>query len=321
MVLVLIGITLLNGSRGGDDVADVADVRGQKLEPLQQNERLQVYFLDVGQGDSIYIRTPGEQDILIDGGPDKSVLNQLGEVMPFWDREIDVMILTHPHSDHVTGLVEVLRRYSVKQIYYTGALHTAPDYLAWLEEIKKQNLDLKIVEHPFEIDFGNEVKLQFLFPQKSLLNQKMEELNNSSIVNKLVYKNVSFLFMGDVEEPVEEELLKSSPAAVVISTEVEKSTTAIGMTTATEQDDQFLSLKADVLKVGHHGSSSSSSEEFLEAVSPQIAVIQVGKDNEFGHPHLKILKRLERLGVKIWRNDEDGRILLASDGNQIFIDE
>ncbi|NQT50361.1 MBL fold metallo-hydrolase [Candidatus Kuenenbacteria bacterium] len=285
LILILIGIVFWSGPRGGDDAAIV----------VEQQQEMQVHFLNVGQGDSIYIRTPSEQDILIDGGPDKNVLAELGAVMPFWDKEIDVMVLSHPHSDHVTGLVEVLRRYKVKEIYYTGVLHTAPDYLAWLDEVKKQELDLKIVEQPFEIDFGNEVKLQFLYPRESLVNKKIKEMNNSSIVNKLVYRDVSFLFTGDAELEVEEALLATKDV----------------------ETQNFASLRATVLKAGHHASSSSSSEEFLKAVNPETVVIQVGADNSFGHPHLKILRRLERLGVEILRNDEKGRILITTDGQDI----
>lgn len=285
--LIFVLVTSLFVAALYSDRPDFLAEQGTTISP--EAPLLKVYFFDVGQGDAIYVRTPAGQDILIDGGPDKKVLNELGRVMPFWDREIDVVVLTHPHSDHVTGLVEVLRRYRVKHVYYTGALHTAPDYLAWLGEIKKQNLDLKIVQDFFEMEFSPELKLQFLYPQKNLVNRKMEELNNSSIVSRLVYQDASFLFMGDATEEVEFELLL----------------------------DENVDLTADVLKVGHHGSASSSSEEFLAKVQPAFAVIQVGQENAFGHPHLKILKRLERSGVKILRTDESGAIQCLSDGKSI----
>jgi len=258
---------------------------------------LRVYFLDVGQGDAIYIRTPDEQDVLIDGGPDASVLSELGKVMPFWDREIDVMILTHPHSDHVAGLVEVLRRFEVKQIYYTGVLHTAPDYLAWLEEIKTQKIPLNIVQDFFELKLSDSIKLQFLFPMNSLVNQKMTELNNSSIVTRLVDGETEFLFTGDAEVEVEEALVKKYCAP--------------------ESD---CLLASDVLKIGHHGSTSSSAEEFLRAVNPRYAVISVGKYNSFGHPHLRTLKRLERLGAQILRTDERRTISFATDGKSLSVE-
>ena len=279
-----------------NDVSRTVDVPEKKTQTEQAAPFLRVYFLNVGQGDAIYIRTPDEQDILIDGGPDASVLAELGKVMPFWDRQIDVMILTHPHSDHVAGLVEVLRRFEVKQIYYTGVLHTAPDYLAWLQEIKNKNVLMNIVQDFFELKLSEDIKLQFLFPTTSLVNQKMTELNNSSIVTRLVDGDTEFLFTGDAEVEVEEALLKKYCAL-----------------------DQACSLASDVIKVGHHGSTSSSSEEFLKAVNPDYAVITVGLDNAFGHPHLRTLKRLERLNVPILRTDERGMIELSTDGKDLFL--
>lgn len=250
---------------------------------------LSVNFLNVGQGDAIYIRTPDEVDVLIDGGPDKSILNELGAVMPFWDRAIDLVILTHPHSDHVAGLVEVLRRYKVKKILYTGVLHTAPDYLAWLEEIKAQKIPLEIVDKKSEILLGSATKLEILSPQQSFLNKKVESLNNTSIVARLVYGDTDFLFTSDAEKEVENELLS----------------------------DSSITLDSDVLKVGHHGSRSSSSLEFLTAVSPAIAVIQVGKDNSFEHPHGETLFNLQKLKVTLLRTDLNSTITLISNGTGI----
>ena len=289
--MLLIAIAVLFGASIFENRASL--INREEASAGKQTQPLRVYFLNVGQGDAIYIRTPYEQDILIDGGPDNSVLSELGKVMPFWDREIDVMILTHPHNDHVTGLVEVLRRFKVNQIYYTGALHTAPNYLAWLEEIKKQNLKLNIVQDFFEIKFSDDLKLQFLHPQKNLVNQSFKELNDSSIVNRLVYRDLAYLFVGDAEESVEQELLKM-------------------------KNDKKIELKSDVLKIGHHGSSSSSSENFLNEVNPQVAVIQSGLDNEFGHPRFKILKRLERLSIKVLRNDLNGIIGVFTDGTNLI---
>jgi len=258
---------------------------------LSAEKSLAVDFLDVGQGDAIYIRTPDNVDVLIDGGPDNSILNELGEVMPFWDKEIDLMILTHPHSDHVAGLVEVLRRYKVKKVLYTCVVHTAPDYLAWLKEIKDQKIPLEIVDKKSEIMIGSSVELELLYPQKSFLNQRVENLNNSSIVAQLVYDETSFLFTGDAEREVEEELFSI--------------------------DSIF--LDSDVLKVGHHGSESSSSLEFLSAVSPTLAVIQVGEGNSFNHPHGETLYSLKNLLTTVYRTDTQGRISMISDGQNVFV--
>lgn len=278
LVLVLWGVTVNDNGQG------------LKEASLQEKNigSMEVHYLDVGQGDAIYIRTPNEIDVLIDGGPDKTVLSELGAVMPYWDRDIDIMILTHPHSDHVTGLIEVLRRYEVKQIYYTGVLHTAPDYLAWLEEIKKQEIPLSIVSSRFDIDLGEESKLEFLWPQENLINKKVTELNNTSIMNKLVFGEVSFLFSGDNEAEVEEELIELG-----------------------------VDLKADVLKSSHHGSKTSNTEEFINKVDPEIVVIQCGEDNSFHHPHGRVLSRYERDNLNIFRTDLDGRVSFITNGFEI----
>jgi competence protein ComEC len=285
LVLVLLGLISHEDLEG----LNITQAEKEVLVEGSEDDLLKVHFLDVGQGDSIYIRTPNEQDILIDGGPSKDVLAELGKVMPFWDRDIDVMILTHPHSDHVTGLVEVLKRFDVKTIYYTGATHTAPDYLAWLQEIKDQDLNLKIVQNFFEIDFGNDVVLQFLYPQTNINETLYSDLNNTSIVNRLVYGDTEFLFTGDAEEKVEQNLL-----------------------------DSKIKIYADVLKAGHHASTTSSSEEFLQAVDPQVVVIQSGEGNQFGHPHLRTLNKFERYNVDVLRTDLLGQISIYSNGEDLF---
>ena len=252
------------------------------------SKNLEVDFLDVGQGDTILIKSPFGQNILVDGGPDGKVVEQLGKKLPFWDKQIDLIVLTHPHDDHVTGLTEIIKRYDVRKILYTGVVHDAPNYLAWLEEARNKKIPLALVDRPQVIKLGENCELDVLFPQKSFIGQGIENLNNSSIVAKLFYGQTSFLLTGDAEIAVEKDLLAAS-----------------------------VDLKSQVLKIGHHGSDTSSSEEFLEAVKPKFAVIEVGKDNDFGHPNLRILKRLERIGAEIFRTDLDGTIKFESDGMEI----
>lgn len=270
------------------DNGELSAQTNDKNEVDVAGKELQVTFLDVGQGDAILITTPQNKKILIDGGPDNTVLNSLSKKIDFYDNKIDIMILTHPHDDHVVGLIEVLRRYQVDKIYYTGVVHTTDDYLTWLNEINRQKIDLSIVDQPFTLNLAENLNLEFLYPQASFVNQRVEELNNTSIVNRLVYNDIEFLFMGDAEFEVEQELLSAS-----------------------------IDLTADVLKVGHHGSSSSSSEEFLTAVSPEFAIIMCGQDNEYGHPHLITLRRLERLGINYFRVDQDGSIECLSNGKKV----
>jgi len=251
----------------------------------EEKGKLVVNFFDVGQGDSIFIKTPNNQKILIDGGPDNGVLAKLGKNLPFYDKEIDLMILTHPHSDHLVGLVEVLKRYKVKKIISTGVIHATPEYLAWLEEIKEQKIPLEIAIAGQVLDFGNETKMEILYPLENLAGQSVDDLNNTSIVSKLTFKNNSFLFMGDAEATAEEKLIASGA-----------------------------DLKADILKIGHHGSKNATSESFLEKVDPQSAVISVGAKNKFGHPSGLVVNRLKREGIEILRTDERGDIKFLGDG-------
>jgi len=285
LVAVLWGISLSDNFKG------VNTSSGQNIATNKEivRDELVIYFLDVGQGDSSYVRLPDGTDFLIDGGPDKKVLESLGQVMPYWDKELNFIILTHPHADHVDGLVEVLRRYKVDKIYFTGIVHTAPGYLALLEEIKKQKIPANVIEGELTVAFTEGISLEFLYPRRNLTNLKLTELNNSSIINRLVYKNSEVLFMGDAEMSVEKELLEKK-----------------------------IGVQSDLIKVGHHGSSSSSSEEFVKKVAPMYAVIQVGKDNAFNHPSLKTLATLERTGVSVLRTDQVGTITFYMNGETLW---
>ncbi|MBU4375766.1 MBL fold metallo-hydrolase [Patescibacteria group bacterium] len=249
---------------------------------------LEIDFFDVGQGDAIFIKTPMGQNILIDGGPDDKIIDRLSENLAWWDKQIDLMVLTHPHSDHVAGLVDVINRYKVKKILYTGVIHDSPDYLTWLELIRDRGIPLVIIDRPQTVKLGEDCYLDISHPLESMLGKEVPNLNNSSIVVKLIYKETKFLFTGDIESEVEQKLLEYK-----------------------------VDLSADVLKTAHHGSDTSGTLEFLTAVNPRIAIIQVGAENDFGHPSLRVVKRLERMGVKIFRNDLDGTVKLISDGENI----
>ncbi|MDD4900522.1 MAG: ComEC/Rec2 family competence protein [Patescibacteria group bacterium] len=254
-----------------------------------QPQKLEADFLDVGQGDAILIKTPAGQNVLIDGGPDKTVVRRLSENLAWWDKEIDLMILTHPHDDHVTGLIEVLKRYQVKKILYTGVTHNAPNYLSWLKLVRDKKVPLEIVDRAQTIALGENTRLEILYPNSSLLNRAIKDLNQSSIISKLIYGQKKILLTGDAGAEVEDALIAAG-----------------------------VDLPADVLKVGHHGSSYSTGEAFLKLVRPDIAVIAVGRDNQFGHPSLRTIKRIERQGAKIYRTDLEGTIRLASDGRKII---
>jgi len=255
-----------------------------------QRQNLEVDFLDVGQGDSILIKTPYEQNILIDGGPNNAVLAKLGQHLAFFDKNIDLVVLTHPHNDHVIGLIEVLRRYKVKKVLMTEVLDRSPPYLTFLAEIEKQKIEIEKADGPKDIVLGQDLDLKILYPFNDISQKNFEDLNDSSIVAKLIFKNKSFLFTGDAGLPVEQDLLNNKT-----------------------------DLASNVLKVGHHGSKYSTSQEFLGAVLPQYAVISVGKDNDFGHPHLRTINNLEQSQIQILRTDLLGDIELISDGNNLQI--
>lgn len=253
---------------------------------------LRVYFLNVGQGDAIFIKTPSAgwrtRRIIIDGGPDNRVLAELGRHLPFYSHRLDLMILTHPDSDHLTGLLEIIKRYPVAKILTTGALTATPQFAEWQNLIKEKNINVQIAQAGQEFDFGP-VKAKVIYPLADLSGQSPDNLNNSSIVIRLDYGADCFLFTGDAEIKAEEEILKEGT-----------------------------DLDCDVLKVSHHGSDTGSGQEFLATVSPDYAVIQTGRNN-YGLPSLRIIRRLERLGAKVFRNDLSGEIRAVSDGRTLQV--
>lgn len=259
---------------------------------VQTQHLVKVHFLDIGQGDSIFIQTPSGHDILIDGGQDASVLYELGRVMPFWDFDIDTVIATHPHSDHIGGLTDVLEKYNVGQLYLSGVPHTTDEYFSLLETIRDKNIETKLVTGELLVDLGEGVSLRFIYPRQDISGQEIDELNNTSIITQLVYGQTDFLFTGDAEKEVEQELV-----------------------------DAGIDIKSDILKVGHHGSRSSTTYDFLQAVSPELGVIQVGADNRFNHPHMSVVKRLEQQNVEILRTDQDGTVSIVTDGLTYWHDE
>jgi len=266
-----------------------------------------VVFFDIGQGDSALIRTAAGEDILIDGGPDKTVLEKLGNELPFYDRTIELMVLTHPHADHVTGLVEVLKRYKVEKVMLTNVSYNTPAYAEFLNIIRIMHIDQL---NPVEVRkiYFTDLTLNILYPFQDLTGQEVKDLNDSSVVilaeheiTKIQnYNNVEtrfiasqktkYLFTGDIGVGVEQEILER----YVVGTGLDPS------------------LKVDVLKVAHQGSTTSSLNEFIQAVNPQIAVISVG-ENDFGHPSLRVIRRLKRAGAQVLRTDEMGDIKITSD--------
>ncbi|MBL7142157.1 MAG: MBL fold metallo-hydrolase [Candidatus Pacebacteria bacterium] len=254
---------------------------------LNRQGSLEVNFFDVGQGDAIFIEMPGNQQILIDGGPGSAVLEKLGEKMPFWDRTIDLLILTHPHDDHLSGFIKVLENYEVENVLWTGVLMETSIFEKWQEAIKETKV--YIAQSGQKVIAGI-VVLEILYPFENLENQKIKEVDNTSIVVRLVFGDNSFLFTGDAFQSVEKQLVGKG-----------------------------IFIESDILKVGHHGSKTSSSREFIEEVSPEVAVISVGKDNKYGHPNQETLDTLTKYGIRIFRTDEQGDIKIISNSKNYAI--
>ena len=256
----------------------------------QKDGLLKVYFLDVGQGDAMFIEAPNGNQVLIDGGPDGKVLSELGKVMSFYDRDIDLVALSHPQEDHAAGLIEVLKKYDVKNILWAEGEYNSPIFGAWREAVKEESADEIDAVAGKTIDLGAGAILTILFPAASTAGSFVKNPNDNSVVIMLEYKENRFLFTGDAESATERKL--------------------VGMGT---------DLKADVLKVGHHGSNTSTTEGFLSEIKPQVAVIEVGAKNRYGHPRKEVLGRLEKNGIKYYRTDTDGMVEIVSDGNNFKI--
>lgn len=258
----------------------------------QKDGLLKIYFLDVGQGDAIFIEAPNGNQILIDGGPDNKVLSELAKTMPFYDRDIDAVIATHTHADHITGLVEVLKRYNVANVIESGERNVSPIYGEWERTIKEENTNHVKAIAGEVVDMGNGASLTILTPLKSYDGVTLKKPHEANITIILRYGSFQALLAGDMEASLERQLLMSGG-----------------------------DISADVLKIGHHGSKTSSGELFLSAVHPKLGFIEVGEGNQYGLPAETILLRLENFGIKYYRTDIDGSIKVLSDGENYKIEE
>lgn len=251
---------------------------------LTNGEVLSIHYLDVGQGDSTFIELPNGKTMLIDAG-EKSQ----GEVVKSYldnleIKTVDYLIGTHPHTDHIGGLAYIIESFEINNIYMPKATSTSKTYENLLETIKKKNLSVTSARSGVVIIDEDGLKVEVLSPIKG----SYSGLNNYSVVLKISYGKNVFLFMGDAEELVEKEINGD--------------------------------VSADVIKVGHHGSITSSSEEFVARVKPKYAIISVGVNNKYDHPSEDILKRYEAVGAKTYRTDLNGNIVIKSDGEKIEVE-
>jgi len=249
---------------------------------------LEVAFLDVGQGDAIFIKSPDGHQMLVDGGPNNSVLRELGKVMPFYDRTIDVVLASHADQDHIGGLVEVLKRFKVDLLIRSNTTSTSAVYTELEALVKEKNIKEEIVMKPEILTLGPNTEFDILFPNQ---NTAGWETNDASIVGKLVYGNNSFLLTGDSPQAIEKYLVGKY--------------------------GDF--IKSDVLKVGHHGSKNSNSELFVGTVSPAYSVISVGLNNRYGHPNPEAIKVLTDFGGQILETLNQGTIKFESDGQNLIL--
>lgn len=255
-------------------------------ESLAESPFLRVFVFDVGQGDALFLETPDRYQILIDGGPNAAILEKLSRALPFWDRSLDLVALTHPHLDHVAGLTSVLARYDVGAVLDTNAPYDTKEYEAWAAK-KKERVSRVIEAHEgVKINAGKYLSLLVLTPARGA---KIKTAHDANVVLEARYGKIILLFMGDAERDMEQRLIA-----------------------------RRLLPNADFLKVGHHGSKTSTGEALLRAVRPGMGAISVGQGNRYGHPSPEALESLRQFGVRVFRTDLLGDLEFDSDGKTIY---
>ena len=265
---------------------------GVELIPRgEKQDFLTVAYLDVGQGDATLIESPDGKQVLIDGGRDGKVLRGLPRVMGYFDRTIDMVIATHPDSDHVGGLIDVLKRYEVKTILMTNNETDTPAFESFKHAVEREGATLIEAKRGQVFDLGmgpsGSTTLTILFPDRDVQNL---ESNTSSIISKLSYGDADFMFTGDSPSSIETHLVEIDGT----------------------------SLESEVLKLGHHGSRTSTDQLFVEAVHPLYGIISAGKDNDYGHPHKEVLEILRVHNVPTKNTADLGSIVAESDGQKIW---
>ncbi|WP_047984706.1 ComEC/Rec2 family competence protein [Ornithinibacillus californiensis] len=246
--------------------------------------KMDVHFINVGQGDSIFIKTPGQKNILIDAGPPKAGKKVVKYLKGLGVKELDLIIATHPDRDHIGGLPAVMKEFKVKEILDSGKLHITRAYANYMNEIRKQDIPLTVAKA------GKEVSIDTLLDMR-ILNAygKRKNNNQSSIAFKLSYNDVDFLFLGDIEDKQENKIAKT------------------------------YDVRAEIIKIAHHGSKSSSSEKFLEQVDPEVAVITYSKYNDYGHPVNRVINKLFELETDIYSTAVYGDLVIHTEGEHYVI--
>ncbi|HVV38841.1 MAG TPA: MBL fold metallo-hydrolase [Candidatus Paceibacterota bacterium] len=262
--------------------------------------KLIVAVLDVGQGDSIFIESPTGVQIIIDGGPDNSLLHDLPHVMPLSDRSIDAVLATHLDADHITGFIDLLKRYSVGAFIESGLVKSTLTARTLEKEVDAEKIPRTIARRGMSLDLGGGAYLDVLSPDYDVSILPEDKGNEGCIVAHLVYGKTSMLLMCDASMDVEDHImaLGSLPTGQAGTTQI----------------------KSDILKVGHHGSHSSTGDEFVSEVDPSVAIISVGAHNTYGHPAEQTLDTLAAHNVETLRTDEEGTIKFISNGEKFVRD-
>ncbi len=251
---------------------------------------LTVAFLDIGQGDSIFIDAPHGNQIIIDGGPTDKTIEEIGKLMPFYDRSLDMLMVTNPDKDHYTSFINILHGYTVGTVLEPGTNSPSASYRELETRIAEKKVPRVLARRGMEIVLDKNVSFFVLFPDRDV--SKLAT-NDGSIVGKLVYGNTSVLFTGDSPQKIENYLIA--------------------------RDATY--LKSDVLKVGHHGSRTATGEPYVQAIAPDYAVISDGKNNKYGHPHKETLDTLNKFHIPILRTDQLGTIIMKSDGRKLWFEK
>lgn len=280
MLLVLMGVS---GCTQLDlDIPSSSGLENDK-NFVASDDKIISHYIDVGQGDASFIEFPNGEVMLIDAGIASSSEKIIEYIQSLGYNQIDYVIATHPHADHIGGMAEVIKTFDIGTIYMPKAVSTSKTYENLLKTIKDKGLSIKTGKAGVNVLQEEDLTIEMLAPNQD----KYSSLNNYSIVLKITYGNTSFLYTGDAEELSEKEITGN--------------------------------VEADVLKVGHHGSDTSSSEEFLEKVNPKYAIISVGEDNSYGHPASSTIKKLEKYTNHIYRTDLNGTVVVTSDGVNIEV--
>ena len=284
VLLVIVGFAIVTACLGTVAFPGF-NTSGQSL--LAENTgKLTAYFLDVGQGDSALFFYEGKT-ILVDAGEYEMGDRVVGELLSRGVTRIDLLVATHPHSDHIGGMQTVIETFPVGKVLDTGLPHPSPAYEHFLETIEQRRIPYLVAEQGQTVDIDPSLRIVVLSPPK---DQSADDLNANSIVLRISYGVIDFLMTGDLGKEEEDALIQTG-----------------------------YTIEAEILKVGHHGSSSSTSPAFLARVRPETAVISVGEDNPYGHPHTETMALLEKSGVVVYRTDRDGTILVRSDGMSYFV--